>query len=109
MSSASLHVTMTDATPTCDGNPTTVPMPLTVDVTWTAIGPLTSDRKSSQTVCGGFRTESSEVWVSTNTSAAVTLSGAVDESFASTQDANTSTGHMSSDDLLSHVEGGPAC
>ena len=53
--SASLHKTITPATPGCEG---TVTSDLVVDLTWTGAGPVQSNRGSNQFSCSGYKDES---------------------------------------------------
>jgi hypothetical protein len=58
LQTASVHATLTEATGNCGGPPSSLPLPLTVDVTWTGIGPVGTSRGSSRFDCGGYTLES---------------------------------------------------
>lgn len=106
LSSASLHTTLTEANAPCGPFPNDfTALPLTVDVTWTGIGPSASARSSSQSTCPTFRMESSDLQLNNNSSAVAALSGAVNESFVSQQSPFESTGSLGSEDTTSHSEG----
>jgi len=105
LSGATLHVRLTDATPTCDSSPATLPLPLTVEVTYTGTGPVGTNNLKSWEECGAFRSEQSTSSANNNSSAVATLSEAINESFASTQSANESSGTLGTQDTTTHFEG----
>ena len=105
LTAATLHVTVNEDTPTCGQFPSTLPLPLTIDVTWTGIGPDTSTQSNIRSSCGSYRTESSGSSRSNNSSAVATLSGAIEESFVSQQSEFESSGTMGSSDQTTQVQG----
>jgi len=105
LSGAALHATVTDSTPTCDSTPATLPLPITIDATFTGIGPVGTTRNNSWRSCGSFRSEDSTSLTNNNSSAVATLSGAINESFVSTQSANESSGSIGSQSLTTHIGG----
>lgn len=108
LTSATLHVTISDATPTCEFSfPPDLPLPLTIDVSWTGIGPIATSKITDQSACGTFMAESSSTLVSNVSSAVATVSGQVNESFVSHQSDVESSGQIQSDDTTSHFQGTP--
>ena len=105
LSGAAIHATVTDSTPTCDSTPATLPLPLTIDATFTGIGPVGTTRNNSWRSCGSFRSEDSTSLTNNNSSAVATLSGAINESFASSQSANESSGSIGSQSMATHIDG----
>jgi hypothetical protein len=106
LTAGSLHVTLNADTPTCGPFPSTLPLPLTIDVTWTGIGPDTSAQTNIQSDCGGaYRTQSTGSGRSNNSSAVATMSGAIEESFVSHQSEFESSGTMGSIDQTTQVQG----
>lgn len=111
LSSASLHTTITAANATCGPDNDFTSLPLTIDMTWTGIGPLASVDNHGVDTCASLRTETSATQQNNNTSAVAILSGAMSGSFTSHQSANESTGGMGSEDTISQVQGvaSPGC
>jgi hypothetical protein len=70
--SASLHKTITSATPGCEG---TVTSDLVVDLTWTGAGPVQSTRGSNQFSCSGYKDESQSTDSSNAGSATFNITG----------------------------------
>lgn len=109
---ATLHATVTDASPACNGFPNNLSeLPLTIDVTWTGIGPTSSARNNTHSECLGYRQDAAGNDRNNNTSAVATLSLFPGMTFVSSQDSHTSTGSMGAGDTTTHVEGAvpPAC
>jgi hypothetical protein len=76
LQSASVHTTITDSTAQCsDFPPSDFTLPLTLDVTWTAIGPLASLRGVAHNQCLTNRTEGSSLTQGTNATATANISG----------------------------------
>jgi hypothetical protein len=85
LETASLHTTITDTTASCNGFPSDFTLPLTLDITWTATGPIASIRNNSRFRCLTNQTESSSFTQGTNANATATIaafSGPVTTSFA---------------------------
>jgi hypothetical protein len=109
LTGASVHVTVTEDTPACPGPfSNTIPLPLTIDMTWTGIGPAAMDRTNNQSDCGGYRTDLSATGRNNNTSAVATLSGAIEGTFVSQQSEHESSGSMGALDQTIQVRGDPS-
>ena len=102
LQSASLHTTITDKTAVCEGLPVSFQLPLTVDVVWTASGPLSPVKSTVHSLCGGFHVQTLATVSSQGASATATLSPMFTDSFTSNQGTN-----LSSVDIVSHNEGTP--
>jgi hypothetical protein len=76
LQSASLHTTITDSTTQCSDFPASnLTLPLTLDITWTATGPLASLRGNTQDHCLTNRAEGTELTQGTNATATANISG----------------------------------
>jgi hypothetical protein len=100
LQSASLHTIITDATSVCQGEPVSFQLPLTVDVVWTASGPLLPVKSTVHSLCGGFHVQTLATVSSQGASATATLSPMFSDSFTGNQGTS-----LSSVDMLQHTEG----
>jgi len=95
--SASLHTEITDPNRSCNiyGG---VPLPVTIDATWSAGGPVFTSGYGSQFSCGGYSLETTVRTVNTGANGTATISGQVTGSF-------TGQGNIRSDDTRQHAQG----
>lgn len=102
--SAHLHVQLTTQTPPCTTNfgpPNNLPLPLTVDATWTIVGAAESNRDTSQFTCATFATEST----STDSGAAASDSFTLAELFPGQTFGSPNQGGLTTSDSLVHAQG----
>ena len=59
--SAEVTATFTDASPTCDGNPASLPLPQTLHVVWTQTRPVSNFKFGSSLACLTYLLTSQEV------------------------------------------------
>jgi hypothetical protein len=100
--SASLHVLLDSSTPSC-ANPfqqNNVPLPLTVDVHWTASGPPISLRDTSQTSCSTYTTESTTLNFGAVAANTFTLQPLFSDTFSSPDQ-----GGLTTSDVTLHAQG----
>ena len=97
--SAALHVTVTEATPTCFPSFGFIPLPLTLDVTWTGTGPTATRRDVSQFGCLNYSTESQIVNVTNNANVTATVTPLFTDTFT------TGQGSLDSGDFRVHAQG----
>lgn len=105
--SAHLHVQLLNdpaQTPPCSnqfGPPNNIPLPLTVDATWTIVGASESNRDTSQFSCATFATEST----GTNSGAAASDSFTLPELFPGQTFGSASQGGLTTSELTIHEQG----
>ncbi|HEY6875435.1 MAG TPA: hypothetical protein VI384_03665 [Candidatus Dormibacteraeota bacterium] len=92
-----LHTTITSANVSCDpfGN---VALPVTIDATLTASGPVFTSGQGSQFSCGGYRLETTVSTVNTGANGTATITPVVTGSL-------TGQGNIRSDDTRQHAQG----
>ena len=104
---ATLNMTITDATPTCQqgGPPGSLPLPQTLNVVWSGAGPVATTRSTGQFNCLTYRNEGESVNVTNLANVTATLTPLVPAPLTSNQGSlTTSASHL-------HAEGDqqPAC
>lgn len=105
--SAHLHVQLLPdpaQTPPCSnqfGPPNNIPLPLTVDATWTIVGASESNRDTSQFSCATFATQST----GTNSGAAASDSFTLPELFPGQTFGSPNQGGLTTSDLTIHEQG----
>ncbi len=96
--SATLHTTLTTNSVTCNGPNGGVPLPVTIDATWSANGPTFQNRNGSQLVCGPYSLQTTTAGVNTGANATASMAPALTGTF-------TGQGNVSSTDTRQHAQG----
>jgi hypothetical protein len=104
---ATLNMTITDATPTCQGGggPGSLPLPQTLNVVWSGIGPVATTRSTGHFNCLTYRSEGEGVNVTNLANVTASLTPFLSAPMTSSQGSlATSASHL-------HTEGAqqPAC
>jgi hypothetical protein len=104
---ATLNMTITDATPTCQqgGPPGSLPLPLTVNVAWTGSGPVATTRNTGQFNCLTYRNEGQSLNMTNLANVTATLAPFLPAPLTSNQ------GSLATSTSQLHAEGvqQPAC
>ena len=106
VSSASLNTTFTDSSPTCDNSgPATLPLPLTVNVVWTASAPAVTLRSQGTFNCLTYHSTGSGLDLMDNANVTATISPALADPITSDQ------GTLTTRSSAVHAQGAqqPAC
>jgi hypothetical protein len=80
--SASLHTVITDATPACQNSSNNIPLPLTVDATWTPQGPVAATSDVSRFACLNYSTETNSARSSIQATATISLTPLITDPIA---------------------------
>lgn len=110
LQTAALHTRLTSATPSCGGPPgSTVPLPLTLDVTWKGNGVVSTGDDQNSSKCQNFKSDSETKSLDGNAVAAATVAGL--RGSGSTDSFSGAQGSAHSSDQTQEIKGvlTPAC
>jgi hypothetical protein len=110
LQTAALHTKLTSGTPSCGGPPgSTLPLPLTLDVTWKGIGVVSTGEDQNSSKCQRFTSDSETTSLDGNSTAAATVGGL--RGSGSTDSFSGAQGSAHSSDQTQVIKGvqTPAC
>src|ERR1700730_10328011 len=110
LQTAALHTKLISATPNCGGPPgSTVPLPLTLDVTWKGTGVVSTGSDQNSSACQNFKSDSETKSLDGNAVAAAKVAGL--RGSGSTDSFSGAQGSAHSSDQKQEVKGvlTPAC